>query len=83
MSPWIITLIVLLVVAAYLFALYIVGNKMQKKQLEQKEMIKEAAQMTSMLIIDKKMMKLKDAGLPKSVMDQTPKRYQKCQNAYC
>ena len=75
MSPWIITLIVLLVVAAIFVALYIFGNKMQKKQLEQKEMIKEAAQMTSMLIIDKKMMKLKDAGLPKSVMDQTPKRY--------
>ena len=28
-----------------------------------------------MLIIDKKMMKLKDAGLPKVVMDQTPKRF--------
>ena len=28
-----------------------------------------------MLIIDKKMMKLKDAGLPKVVMEQTPKRF--------
>ena len=26
-----------------------------------------------MLVIDKKMMKLKDAGLPKMVLDQTPK----------
>lgn len=34
-----------------------------------------AAQQTSMLIIDKKMMKLKDAGLPKVVMEQTPKRF--------
>ena len=75
MSPWIITLIVVLVLVGILAALYIVGNRLQKKQIEQKAMIKEAAQMTSMLIIDKKMMKLKDAGLPKSVMDQTPKRY--------
>ena len=76
MSPWIITLIVLLVVIGVLVALYFVGNKMQKQQLEQKEQIREAAQMTSMLIIDKKMMKLKDAGLPKVVLEQTPKRYQ-------
>ncbi|MBR1598296.1 MAG: hypothetical protein IJ661_05180 [Lachnospiraceae bacterium] len=76
MSPWIITLIIVLVVVGALVALYFVGNNMQKKQLAQKEQIKEAAQMTSMLIIDKKMMKLKDAGLPKMVMDQTPKRYQ-------
>ena len=75
MSPWIITLIVLLVMVGILVALYFFGSKMQKKQIEQKEMIKEAAQMTSMLIIDKKMMKLKDAGLPKVVMDQAPKRY--------
>ena len=76
MSPWIITLIIVLVVVGILVALYFVGNNMQKKQLEQKEQIREAAQMTSMLIIDKKMMKLKDAGLPKMVMEQTPKRYQ-------
>jgi hypothetical protein len=75
MNPWIVTLIILLVVAGILFALYFFGNKMQKQQLEQKEQIKEAAQMTSMLIIDKKMMKLKDAGLPKIVLEQTPKRY--------
>ena len=35
-----------------------------------------AAQPVSMLIIDKKFMKMKDAKLPKVVMDQTPKRYQ-------
>ena len=31
----------------------------------------------NMLIIDKKMLPMKDAGLPKMVMEQTPKRYQK------
>ena len=75
MSPWIITLIVFLVIAIIFAGLYIVGNRLQKKQLQQKEMIREAAQMMTMLVIDKKMMKVKDAGLPKMVMDQTPKRY--------
>ena len=75
MSPLVITLIVVAVLIGILVALYFVGNKMQKKQLAQKEEMQAAAQQTSMLIIDKKMMRLKDAGLPKVVMDQTPKRF--------
>ncbi len=76
MSPIVITLIILAVIAAILIALYFVGNKMQKKQMEQKEQMDAAAQQTSMLIIDKKKMKMKEAGLPKIVMEQTPKRFQ-------
>ncbi|MBO5468700.1 MAG: hypothetical protein J6A03_02975 [Lachnospiraceae bacterium] len=75
MSPLVITLIVVAVLVGILVALYFVGNRMQKKQLTQKEEMQAAAQQTSMLIIDKKMMKLKDAGLPKVVMEQTPKRF--------
>ena len=75
MSPLVITLIVIAVLIGILVALYFVGNKMQKKQIAQKEEMQAAAQQTSMLIIDKKMMKLKDAGLPKVVMEQTPKRF--------
>ena len=37
----------------------------------------DAAQQQTMMIIDKKLMPMKDAGLPKIVMEQTPKRYQK------
>ena len=76
MNPWIIALIVLVVLIAGLVALYIFGDKMQKKQMAQKEQMMAAAQPVSMLIIDKKFMKMKDAKLPKVVMDQTPKRYQ-------
>lgn len=76
MSPLVVTLIVVAVVAGILVALYIAGSKMQKKQMEQKEQMMAAAQQTSMLVIDKKMMKMKEAGLPKVVMEQTPKRYQ-------
>lgn len=75
MSPIVITLIVLAVLAVVFALLYFAGNKMQKKQMAQKEQIAEAAQMMSMLVIDKKMMKLKEAGLPKMVLDQTPKRF--------
>lgn len=75
MSPLVVTLIILAVLAVILIGLYVAGTKMQKKQMEQKEQMMAAAQTMSMLIIDKKMMKMKEAGLPKMVMEQTPKRF--------
>lgn len=77
MEPWmIITIIVLVVLIAGMVALYFWGDKMQKKQLAQKEEMAAAAQPVTMMIIDKKYMKMKDAKLPKVVMENTPKRYQ-------
>ena len=74
MAVWKIVLIVVLVVLAELFiALLIIGNKMRKRQEEQQAQIDAAKQVMSMLIIDKKIMKMSEAGLPKIVMDQTPK----------
>lgn len=75
MSPIVITLIVIVVIVGIFVALYFVGNKMQKKQMAQREQMNAAAQQTSMLIIDKKRMKIKEAGLPKVVLEQTPKRF--------
>lgn len=54
-------------------ALYIFGKKAEKKRKEQDAQIAAAAQTVSMLIIDKKKMRLKDAGLPAQVLAQTPK----------
>jgi hypothetical protein len=54
-------------------ALYFLGKKAQKKQSEQQAQIDAMKQTVSMLVIDKKRMKLKDAGLPQAVLDQTPK----------
>ena len=71
MPWWLIMIIVIVVALAIMFVLYRVGDKLQKKQSAQRE------QMMNMLIIDKKMLPMKDAGLPKMVMEQTPKRYQK------
>ncbi|MDE6433330.1 MAG: hypothetical protein K2L07_03800 [Lachnospiraceae bacterium] len=74
MSPIVISLIIIAVIIGVLAILYVVGSKMQKKQIAQKEQIAAAAQQVSMLVIDKKIMKFKDAGMPKSVVEQTPKR---------
>ena len=70
-------LIVLIVISVILIAgiavLYFLGKKAQKRQAEQEEQMAANKQTVSMLIIDKKRMKIKDSGLPQVVIDQTPK----------
>ena len=74
MSPVTIVLIVVLVVLiAACIALYFFGKKAEKRQAEQQEQMDAAAQTVSMLVIDKKKMKLKEAGLPAVVLENTPK----------
>ena len=67
----IITVLIILVVL--LVVLYFVGKKLQKKQAEQQAQIEAAKQTVTMLVIDKKKLKLKDAGFPAVVLEQTPK----------
>lgn len=69
----IILLIILAVLIILFVALYFFGKKAQKKQEEQQSQLEAAAQTFSILVIDKKRMRLKDAGLPQMVIDQTPK----------
>lgn len=69
----IVLLIVLAVVIIALVVMYFLGKKAQKKQEEQQQLMEANKQTVSMLIIDKKRMKLKDAGLPQIVVDETPK----------
>ena len=69
----IVLLIILAVVVIALVVLYIFGKKAQKKQDEQQEQMNAAKQIMSMLVIDKKMLPLKDSGLPQMVIDQAPK----------
>lgn len=74
MALWLkILIIVLVIIVAALVALYILGTKMQKKQAEQQSLMEAMAQTVSMLVIDKKRLKFKDAGFPKIVYDQSPK----------
>ena len=72
-NPWIVLLIVALIFLAIIVGMYFWGRKLQKKQVEQKEQLNAHAQNMKMLIIDKKRMKLNEAGLPQAVIDQTPK----------
>lgn len=74
MSNLTITLIIITVVLiAILVVLYFLGKKAQKKQEEQQSQIDAAKQSVTMLIIDKKRMKIKESGLPAAVIAQTPK----------
>lgn len=74
MPTWVIVLLVIVAVLAVILGVLIfLGKKAQKKQAEQQAQIEAAKQSVSMLIIDKKRMKLKDAGLPQMVLDQAPK----------
>lgn len=74
MSPFMIVMIVicLLLIGAIVF-LSIWGKKQQKKMDENQQAIEAASQQVTMLIIDKKRMKFKEAGLPQMVIDATPK----------
>lgn len=69
----IVLLVIVIILAIILVVLYFLGKKAQKKQEEQQAQIDAAKQTVSMLIIDKKRMKLKESGLPQMVIDQTPK----------
>ena len=69
----IVLLVILLVLIAAMIVLYFLGKKAQKRKDEQDEQIKAAAQTVSMLIIDKKRLRMKDSGLPAAVLEQTPK----------
>lgn len=68
-----ILIVVLLILVAVLVALYFWGSKIQKKQTLQKEQMEAVAQTVSMLIIDKKRLRITESGLPDAVIQQTPK----------
>ena len=65
----IVLLVIAIILVAAMIVLYFLGKKAQKKKEEQDEQMKAAAQTVTMLIIDKKRMKMKDAGLPSQVME--------------
>ena len=70
------TIVLLVVLAVLIIAvavLFFMGKRAQKKQATQQEQIEASQQSVTMLIIDKKRMRIKDSGLPQMVIDQTPK----------
>jgi hypothetical protein len=73
MPWWGILLIIIGVIAAVFIVLTIIGKRAEKKQAEQKEQINASKQAVNMLVIDKKKMRMAEAGFPQYVLDQTPK----------
>lgn len=69
----IVLLCIIILLVILLVALYIFGSKMQKKAEASKTQMAAASQTVSLLVIDKKHLRLKDANLPKLVLEQTPK----------
>ena len=65
--------IIALILIAVMVVLYFVGKKMQKRQDESQAQMQAASQTATILVIDKKRMKLKESGLPKMVLENTPK----------
>lgn len=74
MPGWGIFLIVCGIICIAMFVLYKYGNKQQQKQREQRQQMYDNMQVVSMLVIDKKHMRMCDAGFPKTILDQMPKR---------
>lgn len=74
LPTWSIVLIIIsIILLGACIALYFFGKKAEKKQAEQQKQLESASQTLSMLIIDKKRLKIIDAGLPQVVVDQVPK----------
>ncbi len=69
---WNILIAVLIIAVIVLVGLYFWGNKMQARQAEQQMLMDQMAQTVSLLVIDKKKLKLKESGLPQTAIDQAP-----------
>ena len=76
-TPTIVLLIVIAAMVVVLIVLTVVGNKEKKKADEAQAQLEEAAMPMSMLVIDKKKMRMNESGLPKMVIDNVPKRYRR------
>ena len=67
-----VVIVILAIILAIVVALYFIGRNLEKKQAEQQSAIEASKQIISMLVIDKKKLRIKESGLPKMVYDQTP-----------
>ena len=68
----IVLLVILVILIVACVALYFVGKKAEKKQADQQAQLDAVAQTVSILVIDKKKLRLKESGLPDQVISQAP-----------
>lgn len=69
----IVLLVILVILIIACIVLYFLGKKAEKKQAKQQEQLDAVKQTVSMLIIDKGRVRLRDAGFPPIVVENTPK----------
>ncbi|MBO4410777.1 MAG: hypothetical protein IKY02_03475 [Lachnospiraceae bacterium] len=69
---WLLVGIGVLIVGFIVFVV-IFGRRMQRKQAEAEQQMELTKQTVSMLIIDKQKKKMKESGLPESILAQSPK----------
>lgn len=60
-------------IVGFIAFVVIFGRKMQKKQADAEQQMEAAKQTVSILVIDKAKKKMKESGLPESVLAQAPK----------
>ncbi len=65
--------IILTVILVAIITLFFIGRRLKKKQGQTQQTIDAMKQTMSMLIIDKKKMKIKESGLPAAAIEGTPK----------
>jgi hypothetical protein len=76
MEGWVWLYIILAVVVGLLVAGYFfLKKKMKQKMDTQEELVKQYKQATTILVLSKRMDHLKNADIPKKVVDQIPKIY--------
>lgn len=63
-TAWIVTLVILAILIIALVIVGVWGNKQQKKSADAQQQLQDAAQPMTLLVIDKKRMKISEANLP-------------------
>ena len=72
-TAWIVTIIIMAAAIVAILVLNFMTKKIQKRHDAQQEQIDSYKQTMSLLIIDKKKMRMKDAGFPDYVIAQMPR----------
>ncbi len=74
---WWTLLIILVVVVGIFIGLSFLGKRLQKKQEATESQAREGAKPVSIFVIEKKRVRMRDAGFPQIVLEQTPKFFRR------
>lgn len=70
-------IIIMVIVIGIFVGLSFLGKKLQKKQEATETQAREGAKAVSIFVIEKKRVRMRDAGFPQIVIDQTPKFFRR------